>query len=1316
MKKTTFLLSFVLSIFFNTSSFSQSITILPISNVRAEGETQVAIVKNAGVDVGYIIFHADRRPVGDGNHVYLLANYYNLSNTQIGSSVEPLGGGNSSEYDNANDWQLVTDNNLGMAASFEQVSKDATGFYTVNTSTGAITEVLDERAASGLSGLNGSATVGILNNGNLIFVYANAYSPTAGEISFDIINPNTGSTIISAAAVTTQASNPTVTTLPDGGFFIAYAQGTTVPFNTKGKRYDASGTLVGSEVTIFNGTATVSNTTETILSNGYVLIQESGKAKIYDFSGGSTPVQVGGEISILPGDFPKEENVGVKAFKNGGFVAAYVASDNVNFQNLAYRIFDNNGNPATSGQIDITSRSNFERSVITPDLATFSDGSFVVSFGNDDSSTGGHSKLERAIVKNMYPVIDLDFDNSSGGIGKAYTAATLNGQSGGVAIADSDVLLTDADGEDIFSITIDISNQLDGVNEFLTLASATGVTVSGSGTKTLTLTNAGSATKSNFQNALAAIRYENISASNTTTRSIVTTVTDNNALTSTATTTIAITTASTVSDTTAPVFENSTPSQSSVDQTTFTLETDIDEAGTIYYVVVANGASAPNAAQVKAGTDAGNAAPVNNGSAAVNTGGFTNDFSVTGLTAGTAYDVYVVAEDTSANLQTNPTKIDVTTNSIPVVAFTSTSSSGAESVSSADLEVSLSTISGSNVSVNYVVTGTATGSGTDYTLANGTLTITAGDSNDNITIASIVSDAILEANETVIVTISSPTNATLGTNLVHTYTINNDDSASVTIANVSGNENDGAITVTATLDNAVQDGFTVDVSTADGTATTADSDYSAVTSQTLTFTGNASETQTFTVTPTGDTKLEANETITISQSNLASTTLSVSITDGATVTVNNDDAAAVTIANVSGNENDGAITVTATLDNAVQDGFTVDVSTADGTATTADSDYSAITSQTLTFTGNASETQTFTVTPTGDTKLEANETITISQSNLAATTLSVNITDGATVTVDNDDAAAVTIANVSGNENDGAITVTATLDNAVQDGFTVDVSTADGTATTADSDYSAITSQRLTFTGNASETQIFTVTPTGDTKLEANETITVSQSNLASTTLAVSITDGATITVDNDDAAAVTIANVSGNENDGAITVTATLDNAVQGGFTVDVSTADGTATTADNDYSAVTSQTLIFTGNASETQTFTVTPTGDTKLEANETITVSQSNLSATTLSVTITDGATVTIDNDDAALGVEDISLKELINLYPNPVTNKLYIKTNHVNVKEVALFDILGKAIKNIKLENEIIDFSTINVGIYLLKIQTDRGTVVNRIIKK
>jgi len=604
---------------------------------------------------------------------------------------------------------------------------------------------------------------------------------------------------------------------------------------------------------------------------------------------------------------------------------------------------------------------------------------------------------------------------------------------------------------------------------------------------------------------------------------------------------------------------------------------------------------------------------------------------------------YTISGTDSGNYTiTQPTlSADIT---LPLASFTSASSSGLESVSSANLSVDLSTAYGSIITVDYTVTGTATGGGTDYTLANGILTFNPGSINENITIASIIDDAILEANETVIVTLSNPVNADLGTNTIHTYTITNNDAAAVTISDISGAENGGLITVTATLDNAVQGGFTVDVSTVDGTATTANSDYIAVTSQTLTFTGNAGETQIFTVTPIDDTTVEADETLTISQSNLSATTLSIDITDGATGTILNDDAAAVTISDVSATENGGAITVTAILDNGVQGGFTVDVSTADGTATTADSDYSAVTAQTITFTGTAGEMQTFTITPTADLKLETNETLTVSQNNLDATSLAVDITDGATVTIINDDTASVTISDVSANEDDGSITITTVLDNPVQGGFSVDVNSVDGTATIADGDYTPVTGQTLTFVGTAGEMQTFTITPTVDTKLESNETIMINQSNLAGTTLGVMITDTAVITINNDDAAAVTIADVNINENDGAVTLTATLDNAVQGGFTVNVNTSDGTATIADSDYTSVTGQTLTFVGTSGEMHTFTVTPTPDTKLESNETVAISQSSLGATTLGVDITDSATVTIDNDDATMiTLADITVDE-------------------------------------------------------------------------
>jgi hypothetical protein len=62
----------------------------------------------------------------------------------------------------------------------------------------------------------------------------------------------------------------------------------------------------------------------------------------------------------------------------------------------------------------------------------------------------------------------------------------------------------------------------------------------------------------------------------------------------------------------------------------------------------------------------------------------------------------------------------------------------------------------------------------DYGITASPITITAGNTTQTITIT-VVDDAIDEANETVIVTMGAPTNATQGATTVHTATINDND-------------------------------------------------------------------------------------------------------------------------------------------------------------------------------------------------------------------------------------------------------------------------------------------------------------------------------------------------------------------------------------------------------------------------------------------------------------------------------------------------------------------------------------------------------------
>ncbi|HBX50572.1 MAG TPA: hypothetical protein DEH02_05815 [Bacteroidales bacterium] len=115
----------------------------------------------------------------------------------------------------------------------------------------------------------------------------------------------------------------------------------------------------------------------------------------------------------------------------------------------------------------------------------------------------------------------------------------------------------------------------------------------------------------------------------------------------------------------------------------------------------------------------------------------------------------------------------------PTIEFTTLTVSGFEDVSPTYIEVTLSSISGEDITIDYdVIGGTATGGGTDYTLANGTLTIPAGDLMGYIEIT-INNDVSIELDETIDIELSSPTNSSLGGNTTNTFTILDND-ASVT--------------------------------------------------------------------------------------------------------------------------------------------------------------------------------------------------------------------------------------------------------------------------------------------------------------------------------------------------------------------------------------------------------------------------------------------------------------------------------------------------------------------------------------------------------
>ena len=107
-------------------------------------------------------------------------------------------------------------------------------------------------------------------------------------------------------------------------------------------------------------------------------------------------------------------------------------------------------------------------------------------------------------------IIDLDDDNSSGADEYDFNGPVYNcNTSDGIPICDQDVkIMSDIK---ILSITISIEDGiLDGLAEYLKFeGNVPFISVSGSGSQTITLTNTGNATISSFENALRSILYYN---------------------------------------------------------------------------------------------------------------------------------------------------------------------------------------------------------------------------------------------------------------------------------------------------------------------------------------------------------------------------------------------------------------------------------------------------------------------------------------------------------------------------------------------------------------------------------------------------------------------------------------------------------------------------------------------------------------------------------------------------------------------------------------------------------------------------------------
>ena len=349
-----------------------------------------------------------------------------------------------------------------------------------------------------------------------------------------------------------------------------------------------------------------------------------------------------------------------------------------------------------------------------------------------------------------------------------------------------------------------------------------------------------------------------------------------------------------------------------------------------------------------------------------------------------------------------------------------------------------------------------TGDGTaqqpgDYTATSGTLTFTAGQTTKTIEVVTKTDDLDEQDGETFTVTLSSPSNATLGT-ATATGIINDDtDPPVISIDNADTVTEGGTASFEVTMAQSAKT-VTVQYATGDGTAQQP-GDYTS-TSGTLTFTAGQTTKTIEVVTTTDDLDEQDGETFTVTLSSPSNATLG---TATATGTINDDtDPPVISIDNADTVTEGGTASFEVTMAQSAKT-VTVQYATGDGTAQQP-GDYTS-TSSTLTFTAGQTTKTIEVVTTTDDLDEQDGETFTVTLSSPSNATLG---TATATGTINDDtDPPVISIENADTVTEGGTASFEVTMAQSAKT-VTVQYDTGDGTAQQP-GDYTS-TSGTLTFT------------------------------------------------------------------------------------------------------------------------------------------------------------------------------------------------------------------------------------------------------------
>ena len=522
----------------------------------------------------------------------------------------------------------------------------------------------------------------------------------------------------------------------------------------------------------------------------------------------------------------------------------------------------------------------------------------------------------------------------------------------------------------------------------------------------------------------------------------------------------------------------------------------------------------------------------------------------------------------------------------------------------AEFTVSLSEASDEDVTVEYSTSDGLAKDTKDYTgIVSRTVTIPKGILSKTIQV-DVINDTLDEDDEDFSLAIENPVGADLGTSTTAKCTIKDDDAApDLIVSNPEVEESDSGNTTKLTFEVQLSaksgKDVTVNCSTTDGTATQG-IDYTAITGKTLTFAPGDTSPQQIEVTVLGDDMQELSETValnlTATNANQATYTATGTITDNDTATISIKDA---TIEEGAAPKIEFKVSLSKPCSQIVK----VKFRTKNGTAVVGE-DY-VQQEGTVTFDIGENGDKTIAVDINNDELYEGTETFDVELFDLSDPTVEMGKTTGTGTITDNESIPKISVETTpinEGNSDPSIATFNVSVSPASAKDIYVDYATLDGTAKDV-KDYTAVAGKFKIAAGLKSE--IINVNVNGDTVYEDNETFSLILSNPSTGAEINTLKGTAVCTInDNDPIPSLTFdkSKVEVDEGDSGTTpmvFNVTLSAKCEKTVSINYATEDGTATSADNDYTPVSGKLEFAPGEISKS--ITVNINGDKTGEPDE-------------------------------------------------------------------------------------------------------------------